>query len=144
MKRVTTKMIVFAWALLTCLSVLYPASKAFAFGNDIGEHCWTGVETGVFIKLQVTNLGNFYNINGAVSNISNSPGTYPAYGTAFFDKVAGVFKIGYTVAIGDPSGMYYNTVFISLDPVTLTGTKVVMFSGGSGSVTEAVTHIACQ
>lgn len=68
---------------LFCFFVLFPITKTFGFGEDLGEHCWQRDSTGITIKHQITRMGNMYLLNGIVTL---SDGTeHPAVGTAFFN-----------------------------------------------------------
>ncbi len=117
-----------------CITISIPATNSFASGKDVGEHCWTGDDSGVLIKLQVIKFGAYFNLNGAVTVEGN---TNPAYGTLFFDAKSNIIKAGYTVARTNLND--FLTVLLELNPATLNGTKVVVFSNG-GTFTEAITH----
>lgn len=124
--------------LLSSFLLLSFSEKASAFGIDMREHCWQGVNSGVLIKHQVTKFGSFFNLNGYVTGtlgVSN-----PAYGTAFRNVSGTNIKMAYTVVRTNVDD--YITVHITLDPTTLNGRKVVIFNTGPGTP-EDVIHIPC-
>ena len=126
---------------LFCFFILFFETKSFAFGNDLDEHCWTNSSGSVFIKHQVTQMGNLYNLNGIVtlSGIGLADGNHPTSGTAFYDIATGKIKVGYTVV----QTINSVTVYLDLDPTTLDGIKTVFFHDGS-SETEDVTYTSCK
>lgn len=117
------------------------SGMAVAFGNNLGEHCWQGDTSGVIIRHQVTQLGEYYNLNGATGFSNISGRVNPAYGTGFIDKNGtGNIKLGYTVVRS--SYMDYITVYLELDPASLNGMKTV-FLNSEPPYVETVTHIPC-
>ncbi len=120
-----------------CITISIPATNSFASGKDVGEYCWTGDDSGVIIKLQLIKFGAYFNINGVVTVGGN---TSPAYGTLFFDDKTNLIKAGYTVARTNLND--FLTVLLELNPSTLNGTKVVVFSNG-GTSTETITNTFC-
>lgn len=122
-----------------CFVFLISATNSFAFGLG-SKHCWVGNKSGVFIELQVTQLGAYYNLNGAVT----LPGgqANPAYGTAFYDIKTNKIKIGYTIArisLND-----FITALLDVDPFTLNGIKVVVPYDGGNIQAESISSVSCQ
>ncbi len=140
MRRLLKQRGLFLGLVLLSLFILTPSARSYAFGIDLGEHCWTGDTSGLLIRHQVTKFGTFFNLNGTVTTTSGV--SNPAYGTAFVDKSlkSTLVKVGYTQVMEGLSE--FGVVHMSLDPVTLNGTKIFIPRIGP-AVTETVTHIAC-
>ena len=127
----------FVAILIFSIALLFFASQSFAYADDIGEHCWINADGSIFIKLQVTQMGNHFALNGTVSY----GGVYepygrnnPAFGTIIYDGEINKFKGGYTVSRFDGA----ITVYMELDPSTLSGIKVI------NSFQETITYTTCN
>jgi len=125
MKRLLHQRGVFAGLVLCALFILTPSTRSHAIGIDLGEHCWSGDNTGVIIRHRITQFRNFYNLNGKIIATGIAPS--PAYGTAFFDSASNKVVMGYTIeraTLNDAA-----TVHMELTPGTLNGTKVLTHQG---------------
>lgn len=138
MQRLLNEKNLLVAVILFALFIFTPSARSYAFGNDLGEHCWTGEISGMLVRHQVTQLGAFYNLNGTVSLDTTIP--EPAYGTAFLDKGANKIKMGFTAVRPDRND--FLTINMVLTPGTLNGSIFVIFKTG-GPMIDNVTHIPC-
>lgn len=132
------------WSLFLCFSIVFSfAIPSYGFDKKIGEHCWVGVDTGVFIRQLATRIETpksetFYNLNGSVTLVTGEK--RPTYGTALYDPTIQKIKVVYTY-VG--SNFLFGTVSIELEPTTLDGTKNLIANNGFVH-TEDVMNTPCD